>query len=91
MARVVMSPGWEAKITAAAQPIVHELAEDIAEDTRRSAPVDTGRLKASIEADGNRVNIGGGDVDYAVYVEFGTRNMAAQPFIRPNAYKYRTP
>lgn len=89
MARIVYSPGWEAKVEAAAQHIVEELAEEIAEDARRAAPVRTGRLRASIRAEGNRVNAGGGDVDYAAYVELGTRNMAAQPYLRPATYRYR--
>jgi HK97 gp10 family phage protein len=42
-----------------------------------------GRVKASISA-------GGGDVDYAKYVEFGTRRSRAQPFLRPALAKVRT-
>jgi HK97 gp10 family phage protein len=48
-------------------------------------PVDTGRLRASIKVTqlgdgGYRI---GTDVSYAIYVEFGTRYMHAQPFLRP--------
>lgn len=51
-------------------------------------PVDTGRLRSSIT---NRVvrdsqgiaGIVGTNVSYALFVEFGTRYMAAQPFLRP--------
>jgi HK97 gp10 family phage protein len=61
---------------------------------RASAPgqppaVDTGRLRASIthtlpERDerGLRVRVGT-DVEYARYLEFGTRRMAPRPFLRP--------
>lgn len=35
-----------------------------------------GRIKA-------RVSAGGGEVDYAKYVEYGTRRSRAQPFLRP--------
>lgn len=50
-----------------------------------------GALRKSIEMipaeDGRRitayVTAGGGDVDYAKYVEFGTRRSRAQPFMRP--------
>lgn len=60
---------------------------------RAGAPVDTGYMKTQVEwvrlSKGVfeiRVN---GNVDantgayYAIYVEYGTRNMAAQPFFRP--------
>lgn len=52
------------------------------------APVDTGRLQASItyvithDARGI-VGIVGTNVTYALYVELGTYKMAAQPFLRP--------
>ncbi|MNW51937.1 hypothetical protein D3C74_294360 [compost metagenome] len=51
-------------------------------------PVDTGRLRSSIQAvmgsdqKGPYVDIGT-NVDYGPPVEFGTRFMAAQPFMRP--------
>lgn len=53
--------------------------------------VDTGALRASgqhaVLVDGARitgmVSFGGGNVPYAVYQEFGTRRMAARPFLRP--------
>ena len=62
----------------------------------KDVPVDTGDLKRSIHADGpdrNRDGVleveveadaraVGGDF-YAGYVEFGTRYMRAQPFMRP--------
>lgn len=46
------------------------------------AVVRGGRVKA-------RVSAGGGDVDYAKYVEFGTRRSRAQPFLRPALAKAR--
>ena len=53
-------------------------------EARRLAPVDTGRLRASITVkrtpDGVTV---GTNVEYAPYVEYGTRHMAAQPYLRP--------
>lgn len=57
---------------------------------KRMAPVDTGRLRSSIaeelrREDGELVEIVGTDVEYAPYVEFGTRRMRAQPFLRPAA------
>ena len=48
------------------------------------APVDTGQLKNSIEwgRDGEDLIVGTNN-DHAVYQEFGTRNMTAQPYLRP--------
>lgn len=50
-------------------------------------PVDTGALQDSIrvEVEGDLVQfaVGGGNIDYALYVEMGTSKMPAQPFMRP--------
>lgn len=48
------------------------------------APVDTGRLRASIThlVDDRSVTIGT-NVEYAKYQEFGTSKMKAQPFLKP--------
>ena len=59
------------------------------------APVDTGRLRSSLrhEEDERSTTIGT-DVEYAPYQELGTRNMRAQPFLRPaveeHMQEYRT-
>jgi HK97 gp10 family phage protein len=62
-------------------------AEQTAKSARVLVPVRTGALRASIRAErtpgGYAVRAGGGAVDYAAYVEFGTRRMAAQPYLRP--------
>jgi HK97 gp10 family phage protein len=55
---------------------------------KRLCPVDTGRLRASIThemAEDSRglVAVVGSDVEYAAYVELGTRYMRAQSFLRP--------
>jgi HK97 gp10 family phage protein len=56
---------------------------------RQLAPVDTGRLRSSIvskvtQSTGSAEAIEvGTNVEYAPYVEFGTRHMRAQPFLRP--------
>jgi hypothetical protein len=55
---------------------------------KRLCPVDTGRLRASIAWRIERDAIGlhakvGSNVAYAAYVEFGTRRMAARPYLRP--------
>lgn len=54
-------------------------------------PVDTGALRNSIEAhsvDANTWEIAP-HTEYAIYVEFGTRKMAARPYMRPAAEKIR--
>lgn len=55
---------------------------------RELCPVDTGRLRASITMDSGRDSRGawvtiGTNVEYAPYVEFGTRYMSPQPYMRP--------
>lgn len=47
-------------------------------------PVDTGRLRGSITYDTDDTTMYvGTNVEYAPYVELGTVNMDAQPFLRP--------
>lgn len=51
---------------------------------KQDAPVDTGRLRSAIAAEYNgttaTVNV---NVDYALFVELGTRTQRAQPFLYP--------
>ena len=64
----------------------------IVRQAKKLCPVDTGNLRSAIRAgkiEGGGVEITAGgsgktkDVNYAVYVEYGTRNMPAQPYFRP--------
>lgn len=46
----------------------------------------TGALRAAIMHDppaGDAIRVTYGPVEYAIYVEYGTRFMAARPFLRP--------
>lgn len=56
------------------------------------APVDTGRLRNSmtheVRADEDSVYVGT-NVEYAPYVELGTRRSKAQPFLRPAIEKHK--
>lgn len=57
-------------------------------DAKINAPVDTGRLRASITnrldiEENHLVGIVGTNVDYASFQEFGTSKMAAHPFLFP--------
>lgn len=59
-------------------------ADEVLKVALQRVPVRTGRLKRSIR----RWRVGtvwhvGTDVEYAPYVEFGTRRMRAQPFLGP--------
>jgi HK97 gp10 family phage protein len=53
-------------------------------------PVRTGLLKSTIHVEPTGqmmerlVRAGGGTVTYAAYVEYGTRKMGAQPYMRPS-------
>lgn len=89
--RVVFEPGWEHRIDGDVTELLDRLGEQIAVDARTICPVDTGRLRDSIEheVDVDSVRIGT-NVDYAVYQEEGTRYMDPQPFLRPALYRVRS-
>ena len=65
-------------------------AESVANDAKDLAPVDSGRLRASIavaptlSGDGYAVTA---SAPYAGLVEFGSSTRAAQPFLRPALYR----
>lgn len=74
-----------------ARKVLNEQAEIIRDDAKSRAPVDSGTLQKSIKASKTRkslnasVSAGGGDAYYAPFVEFGTKNADAQPFLYPAA------
>lgn len=55
-------------------------------DAKQLAPVDTGRLRNSIEhhPEGNDTMIVETGVEYAIYQEMGTSRMKAHPFMKPS-------
>src|SRR5262245_17115931 len=64
---------------------VRETAEYIAQEARRLAPVDTGYLRRMIdvvELSSTRFEVVA-DAEYSEYIEFGTINQRAQPFLTP--------
>ena len=86
-----------------ASELLDDLAEDVASDMRRLAPVDEGDMvstvrvlgygakdRRTIAVGGIKGKITGKLVDYAHYVERGTSRMAAQPFMAPATYRYRS-
>jgi HK97 gp10 family phage protein len=68
---------------------IGEAAEAIRDEARRNVPVDTGRLRDNIVAkvDEKQAKVGVFDRDsyYAMFVEFGTSDQQAQPFLGPAA------
>lgn len=78
----------DAVITPAVRASVEASCALIEQTAKIYCPVDTGRLRDSITTtiDDQGTTIKGSvstDVSYAVYQEFGTYKMAAQPFMRP--------
>lgn len=65
--------------------LVEKAALDIEAHAKARAPVDTGFLKSSITAEpvGPLHHRVVAYASYAIYVEFGTSRMAAQPFMWP--------
>lgn len=69
---------------------VHQVAETIFDESQAIVPVDTGHLKQSGFTDGNNSEYRiGYTADYARYVEFGTSEMNAEPYLTPAALKNR--
>ena len=96
MSRVIIDRNGMGQVRVAAVQGCFKVAEAIAEDAVRYVPVLSGELRASIRVErGSAVHrIWFGDVaagvDYHLYQEFGTSVMAAQPYIRPAVYQYRS-
>lgn len=78
-------------MTAVGGPVytwMRDRTNDVERQAKANAPYRTGRLRASISSTldvqrGRLVGIVGSDVDYAGFVELGTRYMRAQPYLRP--------
>jgi HK97 gp10 family phage protein len=65
---------------------LREVADDIAQDAKQRAPVNTGSLREAIHVekdDGYMVIAGDDDVFYGHFVEFGTTETGARPFLLP--------
>lgn len=71
----------------AAKSVLWKAMNKIMEISTSIVPVDTGRLKNSLQlrpmSPGHYHYKFGDGVEYGKYVEFGTYKMAAQPFMRP--------
>nr|DAZ68155.1 MAG TPA: putative tail component [Caudoviricetes sp.] len=75
--------------TATVEKDVSKLVKDtlynIERDAKKKCPVDTGRLRGSITTNIISTYSGevGTNVEYAEYVEYGTRYQSAQPYFEP--------
>jgi HK97 gp10 family phage protein len=63
-------------------------AEYVVSEAKLRCPVDTGRLRDSInyqvEFEGNKMTASiGTNVTYGVYIELGTNKIGARPYLRP--------
>ena len=65
----ILEEGWQG-----------EWSRKVADEMRRNAPVDTGRLRDSIQTTDDGVIVG---VPYGGFVEYGTSDTAPQPFVAP--------
>jgi HK97 gp10 family phage protein len=73
------------KAKRAAEKALLQAAADVVDVAKQLSPVDTGRLKQSLGAvplSSSRIRVGTA-VEYGKYVEYGTVNSAAQPFLTP--------
>lgn len=80
--RVVMVPGWAAKVRAAMKPwhmhIVDQIAQDVRNNIVYDGTIDTGAMLSSVRQAGNRVYIGGAPADrhghayHWYFIEYGT-------------------
>lgn len=75
-----ITPELEAAIDQALQ----EAGLETEAEAKMRCPVDTGRLRASIQSHpGHLETTVSTNVEYAPYVEFGTSRMRAQPYLFP--------
>lgn len=86
---VALQKGADAKKS---REVVLRNATEMQKGAMRLAPVDTGFMKRSITLkshNGGESATVKPEAEYASYVEYGTRRMSAQPFIRPSFHKQR--
>lgn len=95
--RLIVTRNEFAKLAAGMAPKANELvvktAFDIESGAKRAAPVKTGNLRRSLHTTplGLARAAVGTDVEYAPYVEYGTRHMAARPYLTPAVEAARAP
>lgn len=76
--------GFEERATAGIRAAIANGCLAIEADAKKNCPVDTGNLRASISNTvGDMEGEVGSNVEYANFVELGTKKMSAQPFLHP--------
>lgn len=76
MAEVNLDPSAIVKLHLIAQNAQHEVVEEVADDARQYAPVDTGELRGSIHVEGDTVRVG---TDHWAPTEFGAQPHVIEP------------
>ena len=76
-----------------ASQVVRKTTLDVEAGAKRLVPVDTGLLRNSIIStmESDLTGVVSTNVEYSVYVEYGTRKMSAQPYMTPAAEAVRQP
>ena len=83
-----------AELIRGGSPLVRKAALDIESHAKTFSPVDTGNLKASIQAQPRENPLSwtvGTPVEYAPHQEYGTVNQSGTPFLRPAVERVRQP
>lgn len=78
--------GAPARISATAAPVVDAGLHAIEADAKGRAAVLTGEMRSRVHTEMDGDGLGGSvidDSDHAIYNEYGTSKMAAQPFMGP--------
>ena len=80
-------PEIAAKLPTETSAVVRKSAHDVEANAKAVVPVDTGALKNSIDTtmESEFTAIVAPHTEYAVFVEFGTHKMGAQPYMTPAA------
>jgi HK97 gp10 family phage protein len=86
-------PAMDPRMRQAAARVVKSTALQCEALAKTKAPVDTGALRTSIQAQPETELswVVGPGVDYAIYVEYGTVHMVPQPYMTPAAEQLRGP
>lgn len=73
---ITMNPAFHAELEEAVQPILDQVAEEVEQDIKRNAPVDSGELVRSVRRRGNIITI---SAPHWHFVEYGTRPHIIRP------------
>lgn len=89
--KIVISPSFYAEVRERQRHLLKNIAERVTENAQDIVPYRTGKLHSRIGykvMSSQRARISA-KTHYAVYVELGTRYMAAQPYLRPALFQTR--